>query len=158
MSSKITQKQMYQLTWYKNASLDGGAMAEAIANCGENEVVVHSQHQRSGRMWASCTEDKLLKMLTSGKCSKGNYEVITDYPHKLYFDVDCDKVDHDLAQKCKKQIRTVFPDAKMAISGSVCTEKKKTSLHICVYNYLIKDSNDREFVKHVCKRWGSPWD
>ena len=142
---------MYQLTWYKNASNEGGAMAEAIANRGENEVVVHIQSRKSGRMWSSCSEDKLLKLVTA-KRNRGVYEVITDFPYMLYFDVDCDKVDNDLAQKCKKQIRTVFPDAKMAISGSVCTEKKKISLHICVYNYLIKDSNDREFVKQVCKR------
>ena len=148
---------MYQLSWYKNASNEGGAMAEAIANCGENEVVVHIQSRKSGRMWSSCSEDKLLKLVTA-KRNRGVYEVITEFPHKLYFDVDCDKVDNDLAQKCKKQIRTVFPEAKMAISGSVCTEKKKTSLHICVYNYLIKYFNDREFVKQVCKRRGSPWD
>ena len=79
----LKQTKAWGLTWTKNASALGGALAHVIRhkpNAGSNrQAVVHSHHQRTGRMWTSCSQHKLKQLVEKGK-NKGLFEVITSYP------------------------------------------------------------------------------
>ena len=51
-------------TWYKNASAEGGAMNKVIENMEEeDDVCVHIQNQKHGRMWSSCSPSHVLKLI-----------------------------------------------------------------------------------------------
>ena len=110
-NTDLKQTKAWGLVWTKNASALGGALAHVIRhkpNAGSNrQVVVHSHHQRTGRMWTSCSEHKLKQLVEKGK-NKGLFEVITSYPHKVYFDVDCHGLDRTLASTCTQHILTTF--------------------------------------------------
>jgi hypothetical protein len=69
---------------FKNGSEEGGAMKEAIKQKQPNEIIIHSQTKKNGRWWASTTPEYFLKQLSK---NNGLYEVITEYPHKMYFDI-----------------------------------------------------------------------
>ena len=103
-------------------------------------------------MWTSCSQHKLKQLVEKGK-NKGLFEVITSYPHKVYFDVDCHGLDRTLASTCTQHVLAAFPNASMAVSGSF--HQEKTSLHIVLQNYVM--ANDTG-VKQLVKSWGSPWD
>jgi hypothetical protein len=79
-----------KLSFFKNTSTEGGALKEAIKHKQPNEIIIHSQTKKNGRMWGSCLPKKLLKLLES---NKGIYEVISSYPAKVYFDIDADNKD-----------------------------------------------------------------
>ncbi len=42
MSDKIAVVVSWGLTWFKNASDDGGAMKHVISNCKDGNVIIHS--------------------------------------------------------------------------------------------------------------------
>ena len=73
------------LTWLKNVSNDGGAMAEVIRYMKPDEIVLKSWTKKYGSMWGS-TDIHNMDQLT--KSNKGLYEVLTTYPQKIYFDID----------------------------------------------------------------------
>jgi len=74
-------------------------------------------------------------------------EVISSYPQKVYFDVDCDEPEKINLEGVKAIIKKYFSDAKLSISGS--ETKTKKSYHIIVNNYVIKNINDREKLKQL---------
>ena len=82
------------------------------------------QNQRNGRMWTNTTEQKLLTILTTEN-NYGIYEVITQFPHKIYFDIDKKKEkttveeDEEFYNKIINKIDELFPNSNMAISGSI---------------------------------------
>ena len=84
-------------------------------------------------MWASATPEELLKV-----CNKDNgiYEVLSHFPQKVYFDIDCKIKTTDFYIKIINKINELFPKNNMAVSGSVTDEK--TSYHIILNSYLIK--------------------
>ena len=127
-------------TWYKNASAEGGAMNKVIENMEEDDVCVHIQNQKHGRMWSSCSPSHVVKIIDK---NIGLYEVITKYPHKCYFDVDCE--DGTPLKTFKEIIKKHIPDAQMAISGS--ETETKNSYHITINNYTINSIVDRENFK-----------
>lgn len=142
---KIIQK--LKIKWFKNDDDKGGAMQSAISTVSAGNVVVHSQTQRDGRMWADITPNKLLCLLSK---NYGLYEVITSFPHKLYFDIDSSaSPDINFLNNIKNLISDFFPNIDLAISGSVTPEK--TSYHMVAQNYLIHNEKERQQIKIAIK-------
>lgn len=138
------------MNWLKNTTA-GGAQSTVIKNALHNTVVLCSVTQNKGRMWGSCSRDHLLTLL---KKNNGIYEIITDFPHKVYFDIDENPLDltqADFIQEAKQKILTHFPNAEMAISGS------KDSLHIVLSNYTIANETERDMMKELCKELKMDW-
>ena len=104
----------------------------------ENNIV-WLQSKKNGKMWADVSNTELLKLI-----EKDNfiYEVIDSFPHKVYFDIDADDKDYDIYQKIIPKLNELFPNADMAVSGSI--SKKRQSYHIILNNYLIKNEADRK--------------
>lgn len=142
-TQKIT---IWKTPFFKNNSADGGAMVEAIKDRDKTDIVIHSDTQKNGRMWGYTAP---LKMLDLIKTNKGLYEVITDYPHKVYFDIDKKGNGVGGVSPYKNIINQFFPNADMAISGSITNEK--TSYHIVCNNYIIHNPREREYVKQIVK-------
>jgi hypothetical protein len=137
----------WKINFYKNDDLNGGAMNEAIAHCPENHIVIHSQTKKNGRLWGSIEPNSFLNLIEK---NYGLYEVITKFPHKVYFDIDKKGISNDeYLQSIKNIILQFFPNAEMAISGSI--KETKTSYHIILQNYVIHDQNEREHIKHLVK-------
>ncbi len=146
-----------KIDWLKNASADGGAMEFLIKSKKPNQITVHLHTNKNGRMWSNIKSHELLKLVQK---NNGIFEVITQYPHKIYFDID-KKVDENnnteiFYEKIINKINNIFPNSDMAVSGSV--NENKISYHITLNNYLIKTKEDREYVKNVVKYLNETFD
>ena len=75
----VISKNVWGVTWFKNASDQGGAQRFAINYRSGDEVVVHSQTKKNGRMWGCVSPEKLLELVQS---DHGIYEVLTHFPQK----------------------------------------------------------------------------
>ncbi len=138
------------ITWFKNNSEDGGAMKAAIESRKPDEVVVHSQTKKNGRLWACVSHEKLVNLTLK---NHGIYEVITSFPHKLYFDIDGKTDPNSTFEKftteCMELIERYFPYGDAAISGS--NNEEKWSLHITLNNYVIHNVAEREVIKTIVR-------
>lgn len=149
MVKQITFKK--HINFYKNDSDECGAQAHAIKTRGKDEIVVKSWTQRNGQLWGFVSPEQLLNL-----CYKNNgmYEIISDFPHKVYFDIDM-KVDKlydekeqvDTMNSMINTINKFFPDAHCAVSGSYT--ETKVSFHITLQNYMIYNLEDRETMKVI---------
>jgi hypothetical protein len=74
-----------KINFVKNNSNEGGALHQVISELKPSEKVIHINNKNEGRLWGKCPEDKLLELV---KKNIGLYEVIADFPVKLYFDID----------------------------------------------------------------------
>lgn len=141
---------VWKTHFFKNASNEGGAMKMAIENTPEDSVVIHSHTVKDGRMWGYTTPLRFLELI---KKNKGLYEVITSFPHKLYFDIDGDANCVPL-ERLKEIINEFFPNAELAVSGSKTDDK--ISYHIIAQNYIIHNEPERiyvkEVIKHICNK------
>jgi hypothetical protein len=140
-------QQHLKINWLKNASDKGGAMQMVIDSCTPGNKIVNIDHSRFGRMWSDIEPDTLLKL-----CTKNNniYEVITSFPHKVYFDIDkASEPDVNFLPLIKNAILELFPNAQLSISGSITDAK--TSYHIILNNYLISSENDRQHIKGIVR-------
>lgn len=140
-----------QPNFFRNDSEECGAQALALKTRGKNDIVVKTWTQKIGQLWGFVSPDKLILL-----CEKNNgmYEIISDFPHKVYFDIDkkVDKLYTDDEQqehmnKMISIINNIFPDAKCAVSGSYTDEK--VSYHIILQNYMIYNLEDRETMKVI---------
>ena len=99
-------------------------------------------------------------ILTLIQKNSGLYEVITDYPHKVYFDIDKTLTDNmncdDYRYKIMDKINELFPDPYAAISGSFV--QGKASYHITLNNYLIRNDNERETIKLLVEQLNETFD
>ena len=144
----------WKIKFFKNGDDGTGAMAKAIENKQEGQITIHSQTQKFGRMWGNIQPNQLLKLLEN---NHGLYEVITSFPHKVYFDIDKkEKQDHTFLDSIKAHILTLFPNADMAISGSI--KETKTSYHIVLQNYTIHNEEERETMKHIVRYMSEHFD
>ena len=134
--------------WLKNNTENGGAFKIVLDSKPDNNIVVNMVTVKYGRMWADVDNDKLLKLVEK---DNGIYEVITTYPHKVYFDIDKKNVDNNdiYYNKILSKIHELFPSSIVAVSGSITDVKR--SYHITLSNYLIKNANDRNYIKLICK-------
>jgi len=146
-----------KVEWLKNASEHGGAMELVIDSKPINNIVVHSKTVKHGRMWADIEHNELINL-----CKKDNgiYEVLSNYPYKVYFDIDCktksNDHDADFEHDIINKITEIFPDNDLAISGSVTDEK--TSYHIVLNNYIIKNNQERDYIKMIVKHLNETFD
>ena len=147
MNTNFKTIKFLKKNWLKNITDSGGAQNEVIKNKASTDLIIHCQHQDHGRMWCCMTEDELLE---NTKKNNGLYEVITEYPHKVYFDIDKDeKTDDVYLTKITDKINELFPDSNMAISGSVTEDK--TSYHIILNHYFIDSEQERNQMKYITK-------
>ena len=148
MSESLAKLTIWKTPFFKNISDKGGAMNEAIKESNpQTDIVILSDTQKNGRAWGYTQPLKLLELI---KNNKGIYEVITKYPHKLYFDIDkTGDVKDSFLNDVKDIINKYFPNAELAISGSITPEK--VSYHIIVNNYTIHNQEEREYVKQIIK-------
>lgn len=145
--------------WKNLAKENCKAQSEALKTLTAETVPIKMWNKRTGQNWGISTPDNLLDL-----CSKNNgiYELIFySYPIKMFFDID-----HLLAQdeakdeanllqtngsdylsKCKNTIDQFFPNADLAISGSVTVAK--FSFHIVLNNYLIRNEAEMIQMKHL---------
>lgn len=153
-----------QPNFYKNNSDEYGAQAHVIKHRGNDDIVVKSWTKREGQIWGFVTPDKLLDLC---KKNNGMYEIICDFPHKVYFDIDksVDRLyDTEEQQQNMNEIidviKNFFPDAKCAVSGSYTDYK--ISYHITLQNYMIYNLDDRETMKvivnYINKELKKPFD
>ena len=134
-----------KIDWLKNATESGGALHETIKQKKKNHVVVHSHTQGKGRLWCQMTPDQLLNSINE---NNGIYEVVTHFPHKVYFDIDKEqKPDPEYLNKLINKLDELFEDSDMAVSGSVTEDK--TSYHIILNNYLVDSVEEREQLKYL---------
>lgn len=135
-----------KINWLKNASENGGAMKIVIDSKPKENNVIWSQTKKNGKMWADVSNSQLLKILEK---DNSIYEVIHNFPHKIYFDIDADNKDYDIYEKIIPKLNELFPNAEMAVSGS--KSEVRQSYHIILNNYLIKNEEDRNFMKALTK-------
>jgi hypothetical protein len=137
------------LNWWKNASAECGAMNHVIKNKKAGDKVIHSETKKDGRMWASCSAEKVAELI---KKNHGIYEVLCDYPYKLCFDIDCKNpvVDKPILEETMQQIKSIWPNGNFAISGSI-VENVKESYHIVSDTYVIHNNEERDMVKSAVK-------
>ena len=137
------------LNWYKNASIDGGAMKHVIQNKKAGDKIILSETKKDGKMWASCPAEKVAELI---KKNHGIYEVICEYPHKLYFDIDCKTpiVGKPILEEVLNMIKTIWPNGEWAISGSI-VEAVKESYHVVSDKYVIHNDDEREMVKSAVR-------
>lgn len=133
--------------WKNITKTEGGAQAEAIKHMSANEVCIASQTVKEGRMWGISSPQNLLSLLEK---NHGIYELITHFPHKVYFDIDkSENLVGGSLQYFTGIIDEFFPNSDMAISGSI-TEVKE-SYHIVLNNYMIHNEDERTQVKMIAK-------
>jgi hypothetical protein len=121
-------------------------MKSAIESMHPNETTINLHTKKEGRAWAAVMNAALLRLIEK---NNGIYEVITHFPHKVYFDIDAD-TPIGLSSILMK-IESFFPNAQMAISGSINPEK--TSYHIILQNYIIRDETERQKTKVIVKQF-----
>lgn len=146
MSDKIAVVVSWGLTWFKNASDDGGAMKHVISNCKDGNVIIHSQSKKHGRLWTSCAPDKVCDLIAK---NHGIYEVISAFPHKLYFDIDNKTPENPIFETAMAHIKSLWAEGSWAISGSKTAEKE--SYHIVSDTYVIHNEAERDMVKCAVK-------
>jgi hypothetical protein len=144
----VKQTNYIKETWFKNDDDKGGAMNDAISIKKSNEICILSHTKKMGRLWTSIDPNKFINLLHK---NYGLYEIITNFPHKMYFDIDKkgDNISPTFLQDIKQTILQYFPNAEMAISGSIKTEK--TSYHIVLQNYVIHNVEEQTTIKHIIK-------
>ncbi len=122
-------------------------MRIAMQHCDVDEVVITSQTQKHGRMWAAVKADKLLELLAS---NHGINEVLTTFPHKVFFDLDKKGRHPEYLEWAVDQIEQLLPGAQLAVSGSITDEK--TSFHATVQNYAISNIADQKAMHLIAER------
>lgn len=153
----IQDKKVWSILWYRNDSASG-ALAQAVADCGKDEIVVHSHTNNHPRLYAHITPKQMLKLLET---NKGIFECLSHYPKKVYFDIDCkrkemgDKFNEyhtfnkEFLEDCCDIIGDHFRNADLAISGSITGDA--ISFHITLTNYVIQNKEQLEMMKHIVK-------
>jgi hypothetical protein len=146
----IVKTLAWGMTWFKNNTEKGGAMKAAISALKTDELVAHSHTKKNGRLWGCISPEKLVNLIIK---NHGIYEVITHFPHKLYFDIDgkadCTNTFEKFTDFHMEMINKYFPDGDAAISGSQTEEK--WSLHITLNNYVIHNADERDAVKTLVR-------
>lgn len=109
----------------------------------KDKSLIHIHNDNKGRMWGAIPKTDILKWI---KKNNGLFEVITEFPHKVYFDIDGEENETVDLQIVKDTIYEYFGrDTKMAISGYKTDEKH--SYHICLYEYGIFNEQQRDELK-----------
>jgi hypothetical protein len=150
-------KKAYGVNWLKNATDKGGASQMVINSKNNNNLVVALHNQQYGRMWADVTKEELKSLI---KYDVYLCELITSYPHKVYFDID--KKPEDITNKNEymnniiNKINSIFPNSDMAVSGS--ETNKKYSYHITLNNYIVSNKEERTKLNNIVSHLNESFD
>lgn len=133
--------------WYRGK----GAQEKVKSIKKVDEVIVAFHTKKLGRGWTNMKCEKLLKLIQK---NRGLYEVLTQYPKKVYFDIDFENPPDNFNQSefienTIKEIREYLPDIEFAISGSVSPDK--ASFHYVSTNYIIKNEEQLDSLKLISK-------
>lgn len=153
MTTALKTMTYLKINWTQNNSDDGGAMKKVNDELLENQTTALIIQKKNGRAWAGLSKEDLLRISSK---DIGLYEVITKYPHKVYFDIDADNKDYNIYDKIIPKINELFPDADMAISGSVSDVRQ--SYHIVLNNFTIDNIEDRETIKALVNHLKTTFD
>ena len=88
---KIIETKYLGIKWLKNKTIEGGSLYEILKSKTADSIVVHLHNKEKGRMWSYIDKKDLLELVV--KKNYGLYEVISSYPYKVYFDIDCEPED-----------------------------------------------------------------
>lgn len=154
----ITEVNIWKTKFWKNGCEKTGAQEAAINALTESDslanVPIKSWTIKNGQMWGICSPNQLLKLIEK---NNGIYELLHNYPKKVYFDVDkSENFTDNYLETIKNHIETLFPNGDMAISGSK-TEQKE-SYHIILNNYHIRNKEELETMKLIAKFMNSKLD
>ena len=141
-----------QSTFYENTTA-GGCMQHVISIKPLNHIAVVSAihtDKKNISKWGHVHPDIFIKML---KSNHHLYEIISDYPHKVYFDLDNGDVSElfsledqmSYTNNIVKIIESHFPISDIAISGSFTANKN--SRHVILNNYLIHNEIEQNKLK-----------
>jgi hypothetical protein len=149
LNEKLKLTHSWGINWIKNATEEGGAQSYVIKNRKQGEVVIKTWTTKYGQMWSSCTSDKLCNLI---KKNCGILEIIADFPHKLYFDIDCKNpvIGEPILETIMQQIKSIWKNGDWAISGSI-VDGVKESYHIVSTLYVIHNEHEQEMVKCAVK-------
>ena len=145
MNNNFKIVKFLKIEWIKNLT-QGGAQDYLINNNPINDRIIKSDTQKHGQMWSSVSNEQLLKIVEK---NNGIQEVLTKYPIKAYFDIDEDSKDEELLNRTINLINKYFPNADIAVSGSITDIK--TSYHIALNNYIINNPEDLNYLKSIVK-------
>lgn len=140
----VKQVKVLKHNWFKNNDANGGAQSQALKALPTEHIAVHSLTESYGRMWSAMTPEAYLLLL---KKNYGLYEIITRFPHKVYFDIDKKGRDEDLLTQVTEELSLYFPGVEWAVSGSITDIK--TSYHLVAQNYTIGSEEDRTAIQIV---------
>lgn len=137
-------------SFFKNVSQQGGAQAHAIKLCPKDHLVVSRQNDKNPKLWGYMNPVHYLSALEK---NHNLFEIITTYPHKVYFDFDGpESTDFNaLIQSLCAKVLTYFPQAILSLSGS---NQGKSSIHIILQNYMILDDLHRTCVRQIALECG----
>jgi hypothetical protein len=114
----------------------------------------------NGYSYSIINEEDVEMLLTLPKVQTKNkniaiYEVLVNYPKKLYFDFDGknalnNKEFKENIDNIKKELLNDFPDANFSISGSnePNNDDTKWSLHVIINNYIMQNENEMNAIKN----------
>ena len=166
--TKFQIANVFKIIWLRNITKNGGAQLELLKQMKPNEIIIKSVTKKHGQIWALIPKIKLIHLASS---NHGIYEIVVDYPRKVYFDID--KItDQEPLNGCNVYLNTItnklseyFVNAKYSISGScdnIETGKWKISFHIIINNYIVKTANEftllHEFVKYLKNNFDNAFD
>ena len=151
--TKFAEVKLWKLNWIKNKTKDGGAQNVVINRKENNHIVLKSLTKKNGSLWSSCAPNELVNLVDT---NKGLYEVLHEFPMKVYFDIDKKPFNDEhgeYLQDCLTTISSYFKDASFAVSGSIesINGEYKTSYHIVLNNYVLRNADDRETMKLLVK-------
>lgn len=112
----------------------------------DTKQMIHIHHNKHGRIWGAIAKNDILKWISK---NIGLFEVVSQYPVKVYFDIDGEENETVDLEKVINIINKYFNNPKMAISGY--KTETKHSYHICLYEYGIHNTEDLEEMKALVK-------
>ena len=128
----------------KNVTSEGGALYKCIEEQEPDKKIIHIDNKNNGKMWGQATEPEILQLIEK---NIGLYEVINNYPCKVYFDIDGDK--NASLVEIKTIINKYFTNCLMSISGYEI--ENKNSYHIILNNYIINNADELQHLKIIVK-------
>lgn len=145
MSYGNIKHKSYGLNWYYTAA------KTLYGNQPEGHIIIAQQSKKMGHTFSHTTPDNLIKLIDK---NRGLYEVLTDYPKKVYADIDFHDPSPDFDQEeyfatTIKQFRQFLPDIEFAISGSL--SETRASFHFVSTNYLIENDEQLQVLKTIAK-------
>jgi len=71
--------------FFKNVSNQGGAQAHAIKTCPKDHILLCRNNDKNARLWGYVAPQTYLNAIQK---NHNLFEIISSYPHKVYFDID----------------------------------------------------------------------